>query len=71
MSDIKKAIEYLKKQLATALDYGNRDREGRAYGSLGNEYQSLGNYRRAIKYHEKHLKIATETGDRGGERRAY
>ena len=71
MSDIKKAIEYLEKQLATALEYGNRDREGRAYGSLGNAYQSLGNYRRAIKYHEKHLKIAQEIGYRGGEGRAY
>ena len=71
MSDIKKAIEYLKKQLATALEYGNRDLEERAYGSLGNAYQSLGNYRRAIKYHEKHLKIAIEIGYRGGEGRAY
>ena len=41
MSDIKKAIEYVKKQLATALEYRNRDREGRANGSLGNAYQSL------------------------------
>ena len=71
MSDIKKAIEHLKKQLATALEYGNRDREGRAYGSLGNAYQSQGNYRRAIKYHEKHLKIAAEIGYRGGEGGAY
>ena len=71
MSDIKKAIEYLKKQLATALEYGNRDREGGAYGSLSNAYQSLGIYRRAIKYHEKQLKIAIEIGDRGGEGGEY
>ena len=71
MSDIKKAIEYHKKQLATALEYGNRDREGRAYGNLGHAYQSVGDYRKAIKYHEKDLKIAIELGDRGREGVAY
>ena len=71
MSDIKKSIEYHKEQLATALEYGNRGREGRAYGSLGIAHQSLGDYRKAIKYHAKHLKIAIEIGDRGGEGGAY
>ena len=42
----------------------------RAYGNLGNAYQSLGDYRKAIEYHEKDLKIAIEIGDRAGEGRS-
>ena len=48
-----------------------RTGEGRGYGSLGNAYQSLGDFRKAIEYHEKHLKIAIEIGDRAGEGQAY
>ena len=54
-----------------STEIGDRGGEGRAYGSLGNAYQSLGDYRKAIEYHEKHLKIAIEIGDRGGEGRGY
>ena len=36
--------------------------EGAAYGSLGNCYQSLGDYRKSIQYLEKQLKIAMEKG---------
>ena len=71
MGDIKKAIEYLKKHLATAIENGDREREGAACGNLGGAYQSLGDYRKAIEYHKKHLKIAIKIGDRGGEGRAY
>ena len=45
--------------------------EGGANGSLGNCYQSLGDYRKSIEYQEKHLKIAKEIGDRGGEGAAH
>ena len=43
-----------------AKEIGDRAGEGRAYGNLGNAYQSLGDYQKAIEYHEKHLKIAKE-----------
>ena len=71
LRDNKNAIEYLKKYLKIAIEIGDRDREGRAYGNIGNAYRSLGDYRKAIEYHEKHLKIALKIGDRGGEGAAY
>ncbi|XP_068758027.1 tetratricopeptide repeat protein 28-like [Montipora capricornis] len=71
MGDIKKAIEYLKKHLTTAIAIGDRRGEGVAYGNFGNAYYSLGDYRKAVEYHEKHLKIAIEIGDRGGEGKTY
>ena len=51
--------------------HGYRGQEREGYGSLGNAYQSLGDYRKALEYHEKHLKIATEIGDQAGVRAAY
>ena len=71
LGDYRKAIEYHEKHLKIAIEIGDRGGEGRAYGNLGNAYQSLGDYRKAIEYYEKHLKIAIEIGDRGGEGRAY
>ncbi|XP_067047455.1 tetratricopeptide repeat protein 28-like [Acropora muricata] len=64
-------MEYHEKSLKIATEIGDRGGEGRAYGNLGNAYQSLGDYRKAIECHEKRLKIATEISDRGGEGRAY
>ena len=46
-------------------------KERRAYGNLGNAYQSMADYQKAIEYHEKRLTIAKEIGDRAGEGRAY
>ena len=54
-----------------AKEIGDRAGEGRAYGSFGNAYQSMGDYQKAIEYDEKRLKIAKEIGDRAGEGRAY
>ena len=54
-----------------AKEIGGRAGEGRAYGNLGNAYQSLGDYQKVIEYHEKDLIIAKEIGDRAGEGRAY
>ena len=54
-----------------AIEIGDRAGEGRAYGSVGNDYGSLGEVQKAIEYHEKALKVATEIGDHAGEGRAY
>ena len=50
---------------------GDRAREGRAYGNLGNAYQSQGDFNKAIEYHTLGLVIAKEVGDRAGEGGAY
>ena len=71
LGDYRKAIKYLKKRLKIAIEIGDRGREGRTYGNLGNAYQLRGDYRKGIEYLEKHLQIAIETGDRVEERRAY
>ena len=57
------------KQLKIAIQIGDRDGEGGAYGNLGNAYQSMGDYRKAIEYYEKLLKIATEIGDKARRRK--
>lgn len=46
---------------------GDRIGEGHAYGNLGNDYQSLGDFQRAIANHKQDLNIAKELGDRSGE----
>ena len=46
----RKAIEYHEKHLKIAIEIGDRDGEGRAYGSLGNAYLSLGDCRKAMEY---------------------
>ena len=57
--------------MTTAIENGDRDRKGVAYGRLRNAYQSMGDYRKATEYHEKRLKITMESGDRDGEGGAY
>ena len=64
-------MDYHEKDLKIATEIDDRAGEGRAYGNLGNAYQSLGYFRKGIDYHEKHLKIAIEIGDQAGEGRAY
>ena len=64
-------IEYYKNHLAIAKEAGDRASEGRAYGNLGNAYESLGQFKEAIEYHKKSLSVAKEVGDRAGEGRAY
>ena len=41
------------------------------YGTLGNAYNSLGDFSKAIEYHTQHLAIAKEVGDRADEGGAY
>jgi hypothetical protein len=50
---------------------GDRAGEGRAYGNLGNAYDSQGDYAKAVEYHAQSLAIAKEVGDQAGEGRAY
>ena len=50
---------------------GDKAGEGRAYGNLGNAYDSLGDFHKAIEYHECDLQIAKEVGDKAGEGGAY
>jgi tetratricopeptide (TPR) repeat protein len=50
---------------------GDHAGEGRAYGDLGNAYDSLGQFDTAVEFYEKHLAIALEVGDRAGEGKAY
>ena len=50
---------------------GDKAGEGRAYGNLGNSYQSLGDFHKAIQYHECHLQVVKQVGDQAGEGRAY
>ena len=50
---------------------GDRGGEGRAYGNLGNAYQSLCYYQKAIEYYEKSFIILKEIGDRDGEGSTY
>jgi len=45
----------------------DRAGEGRAYGNLGNVYQTLGKFHEAIEYHSESLSIAKEVGDRASE----
>ena len=46
-----RAIEYHTQDLAIAKEVGDRAGEGKAYGNLGDAYQSQGDFSKAIKYH--------------------
>jgi len=67
----KEDIKYHNQQLSIAKELGDRAGEGRAYGNLGNAYQSLGDFKQAVEYHNQHLSIAEELGHRAGGGRAY
>ena len=53
--------------LKIAKEVADRAGEGRAYGSLGNAYRRLGDFKQAIDYHMLGLTIAKEVGDRAEE----
>ena len=46
-------------------------KEGRAYGNLGNAFDSLGQYSKAAEFHSKALNMYREFGNRAGEGTAY
>ena len=54
-----------------AKEIGDRAGEGKAYGNLGNAYDSLGDSQKAIEYHKERLTIAVEIGDRASEGGAW
>ena len=56
---------------SVCLVLGDKHGEGSAYGSLGNAYFSLGDFKKAIEYYNLDLKIAKEVGDKYSEARAY
>ncbi|CAH3152742.1 unnamed protein product, partial [Pocillopora meandrina] len=64
-------IEYLYLYLKKAKEVGDKHGEGNAYGSLGNAYHRLGDFKKAIEYHNLYLKTAKEVGDKHGEGGAY
>ena len=45
-------IEYHEQQLHIAIEVSDRVGQGRAYGNLGNAYQSLAKFQEAINYRE-------------------
>jgi hypothetical protein len=60
--------------MAIAKEVGDRTGEGSAYGNLGNEYHSTGDYSKAIEYHTQDQSSAwrlQRIGDRVGEGGAY
>ncbi|CAH3164293.1 unnamed protein product [Pocillopora meandrina] len=65
------AIEYLNLYLKKAKEVGDKHGEGNAYGTLGNAYHRLSDFKKAIEYHNLHLKKAKEVGDKHGEGNAY
>ena len=67
----KEDIIHHNKSITIAKELGDKAREGHAYSSLGNVYQSMGVFKQAVKYHNQALSIAKELGDRVGEGGAY
>ncbi|CAH3156909.1 unnamed protein product, partial [Pocillopora meandrina] len=65
------AIEYLNLYLKQAKEVGDKHGEGNAYGSLGDAYERLGDFKKAIEYHNLHLKLAKEVGDKKSEGVTY
>jgi len=49
--------------LAIAKEAGNWAGEGQAYGTLGNAYQSQGDYAKGIEHLPQYLAISKEFGD--------
>ena len=66
-----KTSKYHERDLKDEIGIGNRAGKGRAYGNVGNAYQSPADYRKGIEYDEKQLKIAVEFSDEAGEGRAW
>ena len=58
------SIEFEERCLEKARETGDRNREVISLASLGNAYQSLGEYHLAIEFYQQWLDIAREIGDR-------
>jgi len=65
------AQERAARAVAAAVRTSMQSKASFVYCTLGNAYQSLGDYVKAIEYHVQHLTIVKEVGNRAGEDRAY
>ena len=68
---LEKLEHSLQQHLKISKEVEDRAGVGRACGSLGNAYNSLGDFQKAIEYLERHLKVSKDVGDRAGEGSAY
>ncbi|MGR3912393.1 MAG: tetratricopeptide repeat protein [Candidatus Rhabdochlamydia sp.] len=64
-------IKYYEKALQLSLELKDQVEEIRAYGNLGNTYDSRGDHLKAVKYHKKALKVSLEIKSRLEESVAY
>ncbi|MEO1376034.1 MAG: CHAT domain-containing tetratricopeptide repeat protein [Cyanobacteria bacterium J06635_10] len=62
----KAALQSWEQALKIYREIKNRAAVGRALGSLGIAYDSLGDYNKAIEYHQQYLAIAKQIGDKAG-----
>ncbi|MBC7879755.1 MAG: tetratricopeptide repeat protein [Anaerolineae bacterium] len=71
LGEYQKAIDYHTKSLQMALQIGDKQGEGAAYGNLGLVYRIVGEYQKAIEFQNKRLQIALQMGDKEAEGQAY
>ena len=68
--DFKKAIHYHELHLDVVKQVGDRSGQGKAYGSLADNYRHLGDFIKAKNYLELELDISKEVCNKKGEGRA-
>lgn len=66
-----KAKEYYNRRLKIAQDEQDIRGIGKAYGNLGNVYDTLGDHKTAIEYHKLSILCAREVRDRASEAGSY
>ena len=64
-------IERCYQDLRSALEEGDKRKEGLIYEALGRIYYNLKNFQKALDYHDQSLQIAKEVGDWASEVIAY
>ncbi|MEG4070664.1 tetratricopeptide repeat protein [Microcoleus sp. Pol11C2] len=67
ISQFQAALQSWQQALIIYREIKDRESEGKALGSLGNAYDSLGDYAKAIEYQQQSLAIAREIKDRQSE----
>ncbi|XP_066466160.1 tetratricopeptide repeat protein 28 isoform X2 [Tiliqua scincoides] len=74
MNAVEEAIGYLEQQLATLQQLSGSEAvldRGRAFGSLGDCYEALGDFEEAIKYYEQYLSVAQSLNRMQDQVKAY
>ncbi|XP_064461198.1 tetratricopeptide repeat protein 28-like [Ornithodoros turicata] len=74
MAHFEDAIGYFEQQLALLEQLGTNIAlldKGRAYGSLGDCYDALGDFEEAVKCHEQYLSVALKASSSKDQERAY